>query len=322
MNTENKIRLEHSSPFLTRDKCPACDSKRDKILCSVGYTDLEMRNYLEAFYSAQGEVDFKFLAKGRYILVECLDCGLVYQKEIPNDFLMFKLYEEWINPGIVYEKVEEKRSTRYYLKIVKEVANLASFFNANPADLKILDYGMGWGNWARVAKGFGCDVYGIELSKVRIDYAQSAGIKVIAWDKLRNYRFDFINANQVFEHISDPLDSLQQLKRSLKERGVIKISVPNGTDIKRRLKIWNWSLPREHRNSLNPVAPLEHINCFNYEVLINLAGKAKLEPVPIPDKYPTLLLKEKVIDVIRPFYYLLMSARFMKHTNIYFIKSG
>ena len=321
MNTTSDTKIADTSLFLKRDHCPTCESNHIKILYSVEYNDPEMKNYLNSFYSAQGHIEYTYLANGQYILAECLDCGLIYQQEIPNDFLMSKLYEEWIDPDQVFENVEKKRPTKYYLKIVKEVSNLISFFKKDPGELRILDFGMGWGHWARIAKGFGCDVFGIELSKARISYAQGAGIKILSWEELENHQFDFINANQVFEHLSHPLDSLLQLKRALRAYGIIKISVPNGTDIKRRLKICDWSLPREHRNSLNPVAPLEHVNCFNYEVLRTLARQAQLTLVTMPDRYPGLLIIEKMVDIIRPFYYLLMSARYMKHTLIYLMKN-
>ncbi len=35
-----------------------------------------------------------------YILNECFECGLTYQKQIPNDLLMKKIYNEWIIPKL------------------------------------------------------------------------------------------------------------------------------------------------------------------------------------------------------------------------------
>jgi SAM-dependent methyltransferase len=135
-----------------------------------------------------------------------------------------------------------------------------------------------------MASAFGCDSYGTELSETRIKYAQAKGIKVIAWDEIPQYRFDFINTEQVFEHIPEPLQTLRHLKTALKPGGIIKVSVPEADDIKRRLRLMDWKAPKDSRNSLNPVAPLEHINFFRTKSLTKMARAAGMEEVFIPIK--------------------------------------
>ena len=44
----------------------------------------------------------------------------------------------------------------------------------------------------------------------------------------------------------------------------------------------DWKAPKNSRNSLNPVAPLEHINCFRRKSLIKMAAIAGMEEVVIP----------------------------------------
>ena len=65
-------------------------------------------------------------------------------------------------------------------------------------------------------------------------------------EQAENLRFDFINTEQVFEHISEPLETLKELKTLLKPGGIIKISVPTADDINRRLK--NNGLECKERN--------------------------------------------------------------------------
>jgi hypothetical protein len=58
---------------------------------------------------------------------------------------------------------------------------------------------------------------------------------------------------------------------SLKPCGILKICVPFGEDIERRIQNVEWQAkPRSHY-SLDPVAPHEHINCFKSETLRCLA---------------------------------------------------
>ncbi|MBU0569137.1 methyltransferase domain-containing protein [bacterium] len=268
--------------FVKREFCPSCKSREYKTVYSCGFTESPIKEYLESFYSPQGQIELEYLKGAEYILDECHNCGMTYQKEIPNDFLMNKLYEEWIDSQKVFDQYEQSHNLDYYSGYAREIMMLIKYFNTVPKQLKFFDFGMGWGNWCQMAKAFGCDSYGTELSEARIEYAKSNGIKVISWIKIPNHSFDFINTDQVFEHIPDPLKTLYHLKKSLKPGGLIRISVPNGCDIKRKLRIMDWTAPKGSKNSLNSVAPLEHINCFNHSSIIRMADMAGFRLMEIP----------------------------------------
>ena len=268
--------------FEKRNGCPACTSAGFKIIYKTQYDTSPIKEYLIDFYSQQGGVEFEYLVGADYILCECSACGMVFQQDIPNNFLMERLYEHWIDPKQVFCQHQEQDDLEYYSKYAQEVMQIISYFNNAPSSLSFLDYGMGWGKWARMAKAFGCESYGTELSAERISYAKSNGIKVIKWDEIPNHRFDFINTEQVFEHIPDPLETLRHLKTALKTGGILKISVPTANDIERRLKIMDWKAPKGTRNSLNPVAPLEHINFFRRISLVEMAKIVGMEEIHIP----------------------------------------
>ena len=138
---------------------------------------------------------------------------------------------------------------------------------------------MGWGSWALTVKAMGVESYGSELSQERIDYAASNGIKISSWDDIPGADFDFINTEQVFEHIAEPLEVLLHLKKGLKPDGVIKISVPTATNIDKRLAKMDWHAPRKSKFSLSPIAPLEHINYFRKQSLLSMADQAGMEPI-------------------------------------------
>lgn len=293
-----------NSHFNTRKSCPVCESEDKKEIYSNPFLEDPLKKYLEDFYSPQGGIEYNYLQDAKYILSECSNCGLIYQKQILDDYLMNKLYEEWIDPEIVFEKHQknwEKRS----IKHLQEITTVLNWFNANNNLLKFLDYGYGWGEWCSVANALGVDTYGFEVSDSRIEFAKSQGYKIISWDEISDFTFNFINTEQVFEHIANPLETLLHLKSSLSSDGLIKISVPNGEDIHRRLEIMDWEAPKGSDNSLNPVAPLEHINCFNKEAIHNLAEQANLKVVKIPISHASVCvrnwtnLKKAVKDLIR-----------------------
>jgi len=268
--------------FIQRSKCPSCESPKYTVLRRSPYSERPLKDYLVSFYSAQGTIEIEFLEGQDYVLVECSGCGLIYQQEIPGEFLMQKLYEEWIDPHIVFELFEKRRTIGYYVGLIAEVISIIKRFNRPPMQLQFLDFGMGWGHWCRAAQAFGCIVYGTELSAARIKYARQMGVQVINYEEIPWQKFDFINTEQVFEHLPEPKETLIHLKRSMKADGLLKISVPNGNDIKRRLTKWDWDTLKNSTLSLNPVAPLEHINCFSKDALICLARECGLTPIEVP----------------------------------------
>lgn len=281
---------------------------KSKTIYQASFTNIPIKEYLLDFYGKQGSIDYHYLEKGNYILEECNFCGLIFQKEILNDFLMEKLYEKWIDPKLVFEEEEKTFGLDYYARYSQEVATLVSYFKAIPTQLKFLDFGMGWGKWLKLVQGFGVQAFGTELSESRINYAKQFGIHVISWKELENHKFDFINTEQVFEHIPNPLETLLQLKKSLKPSGLIKISVPDGAGLKNQLNSLDWKAEKKSKKSFNRVSPLEHINCFNNNSIKVMAEKADMKQVIIPLRHQYALLgantsiKEVLKNLIKPFY--------------------
>jgi 2-polyprenyl-3-methyl-5-hydroxy-6-metoxy-1,4-benzoquinol methylase len=268
--------------FDLRENCPACGSSNHMVLYSQDYTYPPIGEYLLSFYASQGGIELDYLKGARFVLRECTRCGMVFQYEIPNESLMHKLYEEWIDPETASRQRHTAAGLDYYLHYLQEIMTVIRYSGKTPGDLDMLDFGMGWGQWCLAARALGCNIYGTEFSKAQSSHAQRNGINTLDWANLPGYRFDFINTEQVFEHLPDPLSTLLYLKNSLKEDGIIKISVPDGSDLKRRLRKNDWKALKGSRNSLNLVSPLEHINCFKRNIMINMAESAGLKQVTIP----------------------------------------
>jgi 2-polyprenyl-3-methyl-5-hydroxy-6-metoxy-1,4-benzoquinol methylase len=287
--------------FEERTACPACRAEGATCLYTAQFTEPPLRAYLQAYYPCLDPAELDSLAGSAYILEECHSCGLVYQRLIPNPALMVKLYEEWITPESSLAK-RQKVGADFYIGLSQEITRLLRYFRKPPAELEFFDFGMGWGSWCLMAKAFGCSVAGTELSEARVAHANALALEVIAWEEIPERRFDFINTEQVFEHLADPLSTLQYLTRALKPGGVIKLSVPNGWDIKRRLAKADWSAPRSSPDSLVAVAPLEHINGFAERSLTLMAQRAGLEKVELSRWDKTLLRDATLRELVRPAY--------------------
>ncbi len=291
-----------NSYFVKRLVCPACEKSEFKDLYSRPYTDPVIRKYLDEFYGSQGGVEFEYINDAEYILKECTTCSLIFQEYIPNDFLMNKLYEEWIDPQIAL-RGQKEHSLSYYRKLSMEVDNIVAYFNAKPDNLSFLNFGMGWGEWNLMVKAYGSHSTGMELSQQRINHAKENAIGIINWEDVPSNQFDFINTEQVFEHIPNPFETLKYLILSLKPNGLIKISVPNGNVARRNLKIMDWKAGKNERNSLNIVAPLEHINCFRTKTIKFMANLCGLKQETVPFK--NLPLPDMFKSKLKPFYYKL-----------------
>lgn len=318
----------NESYFILRKTCPACKSANIKELYSAKFNEPPLSIYMDDFYKHQGGVELQYLENDSFMLDECNECGLIYQRAIPNDFLMKKLYEEWIDPKKVLDLKVKERGVKYYSRLAREIEMIIRHFGVATSELVFFDFGSGWGDWCRMANAYGCSAYGTELSQTRIDYAKMSGVFMIELEETPEYQFDFINTEQVFEHIDNPLATLQYLIESLKPNGIIKISVPNGWDVKRRLSIMDWKAPKGSKDSLNLVAPLEHINCFSHDALVKMARIAGLVPVQIPALPKNdigLILDYALRDILRPYYHLIKivkSRQSFASTYLFFQKES
>ncbi|MFV2031913.1 MAG: class I SAM-dependent methyltransferase [Gammaproteobacteria bacterium] len=253
--------------------CPVCGNGTVKTLYETPFSDPQLRQFLLEFYRGRAKLDS--LADEKYQISKCQRCGFIYQTNVLNEDGMLALYSEWVDAKKSLQKKQTAKA-RLFKQYARQIEILSWLFKQPPRQVKVLEYGMGWGYWSRMAQAFGFDVRGLELSPERAAHARSLGVEVI--DRLPGdeSQFHFIYANQVFEHLPAPLETLQQLAAQLKPDGVVYLRVPDGRDVEKRLRHSGWS------PDLDAIHPLEHINCFTRSTLRHLASNAGLEPLQPP----------------------------------------
>jgi len=268
--------------FIYRPVCEVCGSKENKIIFTRAFTDPSVWNFLERYYENRIPIDL--FENVDYEIKKCPDCEFIWQSYILNNELLGELYENWISKeqsldkSNSYSDVDES-SLRRQMFVIKKLLN--------KKDINVLDYGMGWGKWCMAAKNYGFNVFGYEISEERTSFAKNNGINVINdYKKIKDHKFDFINSEQVFEHINNPAETLNYLFTALNPGGYIRISVPNGRNIEKEFKNSNWTAGK------NALHPLEHINCFNYQSLRKLGQLSGLKYIkqPILIENNTLIL--------------------------------
>ena len=84
-------------------------------------------------------------------------------------------------------------STYNFSLYVNDLEKICFYLNKKPKDIAILEYGMGWGFWSRIAQSMNFDVSGFEVSSSRIDFAKKNNIKILSdVETLKTKSFDFI----------------------------------------------------------------------------------------------------------------------------------
>ena len=254
--------------MILRSQCPCCQSNDLSDVCSYPYSDHSLIAFLKSYYR---KFEPDFLEGACFTVKECNQCGLFFQQEIPDSEFLKVLYDKWL------ARPEEVAplSTR----IAHELHAVSCHLRVRLNHLKVLDFGMGSGQWYSVAQALGCETYGHDLADSLMVSARSRGVQTLTWSEIGEHQFDFISTDQVLEHLADPYETLTQLSRGLKRSGVLKICVPNGSRLRERLRRMDWMAPLYSRNSLNVIHPLEHINCYTRASLIAAARVAGLVPI-------------------------------------------
>lgn len=158
----------------------------------------------------------------RYSLWECPKCFGQFW------FPMISPAADW------YEK-DERYSFRNQNPLKKPERNHEEFLKDLPAQNgKLLDIGMGTGNFLAAAVKAGYDGYGIDFDRNAVEAAGKIfGLKNVyvlgidgAVEKFGNGYFDVISMFEVLEHVDNPSDFIEKTKLLLKDEGYLAISVP------------------------------------------------------------------------------------------------
>ncbi len=262
-----------SPPLLARRaRCPGCGHGSARTLHREPLDSPGIRRYMRAHYEHRVARAFSGYV---YELDQCEHCGLAYQAEVPTPELLEEIYDRWL-PAAERRSVAARWGLDDYRYLSGQVAFLLEHFRQPPAALRALDFGFGWAEWAKMAAAYGVEVCGAELSRVRIDYAQSIGLLVVDTDRLPDGEFHFINTEQVFEHLLEPGAMLRRLGRALRPGGLIKVSVPDAGKAIRKLA-GSGDFARLDDGDIMPIAPFEHINAFTHASLSALGREAGLE---------------------------------------------
>lgn len=297
--------------FIQRPSCPVCASESNRELLHLDSAEID--DYLSRYYENAIPVAVKAVA--HYRLWACNTCGLIWQLEILDDAGMEALYESWINAD---KSRSKKRAEGLVSRLgySRQCLQAAKAARANPGEMRVLDFGMGWGNWLLMARAMGFEADGLETSTSRIQYAQKLGLNVVQPNEISPNTYHFINAEQVFEHLSDPGAVIGKCWEWLVPNGLLRIAVPNGNGIAQQIQQGRWKI-----NAME-TRPLEHINVFTTKSLRKLGTLHGFTPFAPPIVLPAtgLSIGDMKRSIQQLIYELLVRSRAVQNTVLWFRK--
>jgi len=274
--------------FIKRDTCPACGSSCVTDIYTATYLESPIINYLHVFYGSN--IDFSWLADTLFTVVECKTCSLLFQKNVMDNKTSSTFYSTVVASRVNSGKELSINNDNVKISYTKFLGDIILYLlhrdraknqdtNISPQNWNFLDYGCGYCTWAKIVKENGIASYGYDISDHARVAAQKEEISFISADDAIDNYYDFININQVLEHVNEPCRLISHAVSLLKDDGILYISVPNGSRTKELLTTSSWYIPKYHPDSLNSIAPLEHINCFSNSSIFQMTIKNNLEPI-------------------------------------------
>jgi hypothetical protein len=268
--------------LVTRPTCPVGCNSRGRALLSLPFLDERVWGFISDYYA--GRVPRSAVEGARYAIRQCHACGGLWQVEVLDADGLRELYESWIDAEASLRK-KTTAGVALFAEYAEILTTAATLLDRPPHSIELLDYAMGWGHFASVAKAFNYRAHGFELSERRRAYARDQGIDVV--DDLQDGAYGFINAHHVLEHVPDPLATLTAIVEATEPEGIVRLSVPDSSGMVARLRGPDW---RAGKDALHP---LEHVNGFTPESLRTLARRCGLvpcrrvtgvvaEPAPLP----------------------------------------
>ena len=150
------------------------------------------------------------------------------ETKIPFGTDLNKYYQS--NDYVSHKKVKTSLEDHIYF-LVQQIMHRfkKGVVKRHSSDKKLLDYGAGTGNFARFMSDNAYKVYAVESNSRALIIAANKGLTVFSDLKEVSFkvRFNVISLWHVLEHISDPENTLLDLRSRLEKNGKLFVAVPN-----------------------------------------------------------------------------------------------
>ena len=165
-------------------------------------------------------------------IFKCLSCGVQFMNPVYSDAYLEEYYSNYIPQEL------DQRLLAHQAEVINDNFRAINKFISKG---RFLDFGTGDGTHAKYAKDKNWDAAGYDvdcstMAKIKKEFdldTYCGDFFEIDWGK---GKFDLIYANQVIEHLKNPVDHLKYFYNLLDDGGYLFISVPNINSTSHRLK--------------------------------------------------------------------------------------
>lgn len=177
-----------------------------------------------------------FRSDGDERVVKCRRCGFVYLNPIPDPDVLLR---SWANHAVVKHEISETLAHAAR----GDVANITGFVRPG----KILEIGCGYGALLAEAQAAGFEVHGWEVNANQCEYIRTdLGVPNVFSESLTDKAFpdrtfDVVAMLDVIEHVHEVHELLAEIRRILKDDGILYIGMPNFNGLRSRLRRRKWS---------------------------------------------------------------------------------
>jgi dolichol-phosphate mannosyltransferase len=234
--------------------CNLCQSTRFRVLYSGKQT--AKADGVQVFRcTSHGHGDFTRI-------VECVDCGLIYEHPREPESCLEQQYAGVEDP--TYERESEGRIRTFSLLID------AIERHSNPG--RMIEIGCYTGVFLGLAQQRGWRTVGIEPSTWAAQKARTKGLEVInaplRQADLPEASFDAVAMWDVIEHLHDPMGTVKELGRLLRPNGILCLSTMDvGSPFAKLLgHRWPWFM-RMHLYYFNPGTITKMLDAAGFDVL-------------------------------------------------------
>jgi len=248
---------------MNKRNCPVCGSNESRIIMRFtpeSLADINPDYRLDKFEKAMK-------GKGHLLAYsKCKKCKMIYCDNTWDDVTLREVYENTIDHAKSKERILSIQKRLWLTRIWRNILRTLKLSGKEKfEDLKIIDYGCGWGDFPDVVQGFGVNAMGYDADSKKIELLRQRGQKIANdVDKLRSFHpVDVFVMISVLEHLQDVEYILNLAKELLKRDGLLVFFVMDYRSryIKRNVNRLKNYLPALTR-ALNPV---EHVNVYDYK---------------------------------------------------------
>lgn len=260
--------------MIQRLVCPVSGANAD-VIFSRPYSLPEMRVFTKRCGLTAA------LADKPYEIRFCPASGLHFQTWVMDDRELAGLYSPPADENFFREQIGQQK-LHWFAHMTEEILVMRQLVTARTP--VVLDFGCNCGKWASMALAHGCEVYGVDVNRDAAAFCAARGIKMLFQNDLGRARFDFINADQVVEHLTEPLGVARLLADALKPGGFLKLGTPDNPRLPQQLRAAQASGNNAvlAAKTLDSLSALEHVNLFNNGSLRLLGERVGLRPARLP----------------------------------------